>query len=241
MPETDALDERMRSVASKAIKAAAEPATAADHSIPETHRIAVETTERLREMYEIVGASVNLISVITTSGDTAIRSDVTMSQVAAEKLSGELTATQQRRNQAAMLRVWQARNRMAHAKSKYESGSPITRGGIAGFCNQLRDFTLPDWMQWVLRLDRDDKSDGALDELFDRIDPMLSSREFDKVNDILAAMPVEGPSLTLMMGLLSITRPAGAHLPSRAPFFARVYRLCKAMRRDAESLLGGLR
>ena len=106
---------------------------------------------------------------------------------------------------------------------------------------QFNHLPLPDWMLVTLDLDRDDKSDAALDELFDRIDPLLTAGEFGKIDGIIAAMPVEGPSLTLMMGLLSITRPAGEHLPSRPRYFERVYRLCKAMRRDAELLLGGLR
>jgi hypothetical protein len=104
-----------------------------------------------------------------------------------------------------------------------------------------RERLLPDWMRVVLKLDRDDKSDAALDELLDRIDAMLTAGEFGKVDGILAAMPVEGPSLTLMMGLLSITRPAREQLTSRSRYFDRVYRLCKAMRRDADLLLGGLR
>jgi hypothetical protein len=96
-------------------------------------------------------------------------------------------------------------------------------------------------MYRVLMLDEEDQSDAALDELFDGVEPSLLSEQYAVVDQLLSSMPVEGPSLTLMMGLLSITRPAAGHLPARAHFFNRVYRLCKAMRRDADALLGGLR
>ena len=100
---------------------------------------------------------------------------------------------------------------------------------------------VPEWMQVVLQMDESAQTASSLDVLFDQINWMLSESEFGKVDEVIAVMPVEGPSLSLMMGLLSITRPAAEHLPSRQRFFDRVYRLCKAMRRDAESLLGGLK
>ena len=151
-----------------------------------------------------------------------------MSESAAEELFG-LTLTQQTRHQADMLRHWQSR------------GEVVLRPWIEGARERYQYPGLPDWTRAILKSDNDGHSDAALDDLFDRIDVMLSSGEYEKVDDILAAMPLEGPSLTLMMGLLSVTRPAAKYLPSRVRYFNRVYRLCNAMRRDAQTLLGGLK
>ena len=116
-------------------------------------------------------------------------------------------------------------------------GAATEGDGRASLQEHPSQLAIPAWLQALLELDKKGQSDAALDELFDRIDEMLSASEYEMVDGILGCMPLEGPSLTLMMGLLSITRPAAEHLPSRARYFERVYRLCTAMRRDAESLL----
>lgn len=241
MSQTESLDERMRLVELNAIRATTESASATDQGLLEANRSAEETIKLITAKYEREGVQIDALSATGQPGAIKIRSEVTMSQVAAEKLFGQSPTSQQKQNQAEMLRLWKFRNRMSHANRKGDTGSELVREFAQGFTKRLLYIALPDWMQAVLKLDREDKSDAALDELFDRIDPMLAAGEFDKVDGILAAMPVEGPSLTLMIGLLSITRPAGDHLPLRPKYFDRVYRLCKAMRRDAELLLGGLR
>jgi len=120
-------------------------------------------------------------------------------------------------------------------------GAPTEGDGRGRLQEHPSQLAIPAWLHALIELDNKGQSDAALDELFDRIDEMLSASEYEKVDSILANMPLEGPSLTLMMGVLSITRPAAEHLPSRVRYFDRVYRLCTAMRRDADSLLRGLK
>jgi hypothetical protein len=100
---------------------------------------------------------------------------------------------------------------------------------------------MPKWLQDAMELDSQEKTMPAMDILFDNIDGLLTAGRFDEVDQIFLRVPLEGPSLTFLMGILTTTMPAGDRLPSRARFFDRLYRLCKAMGRDAEDLLGGLR
>jgi hypothetical protein len=99
----------------------------------------------------------------------------------------------------------------------------------------------PKWLQNAMALDASDSTIPAMDIVFDNVDDLLSAGKFEEVNVIIEQVPLEGPSLSFLMGVLTITLPAADRLPSRARFFARLYRLCKAMGRDAEDLLGGLR
>lgn len=220
MPSTDTLSqERLRSIEQTAGEAAT-ATTSAESPFLAARQSTDETLQRLKEKCEGVGANVESLSATLRPDGTTIRLEGSMSKAAAEELFG-LTTTQQKQRQAEMLQIW--------------------RKQVQGLLERFRQSALTDWMESILKLDQSNQSDAAFDELFDRIDLMLSSAGYAKIDAILAAMPVEGPSLTLMMGLLSMTRPAAQHLPSRQRFFDRVYRLCNAMRRDAETLLGGLR
>lgn len=235
MMVTETLDERMRSVEKIAIDSTGE--SAIDERFDEARRNADLTLSMMRETYEGAGARIDCLSATIRPHETAFRSEVTMSQDAADKVFGKPVPTQQRQ----MPQRWRRRNQVTPLSISDHSGSETVSQFAELLREQLRRPSLPQWMHEVVRLDGEDHADAALEELFDQIDSLLSSGEFAKVDDIFPAMPVEGPSLTLMMGLLSITRPASEHLPSRNRYFERVYRLCKAMRRDAESLLGGLR
>lgn len=241
MPSTDTLSqEKLRSIE----QAATEAATASPSNEPafsEARESADETIKRVKEKCERVGASVESLSAtVQRSGTTIIRYEGAMSEAAAEALFGlfPAPAPQQKRQQAQILHLRHLRNRFVRLQTETPAHAIALRDLLARVISQP---VLPDWMRPVLKEDQRGQSDVALDEMFDHIDPMLSSGKYSEINAILAAMPVEGPSLTLMMGLLSITRPAAQYLPSRKRFFDRVYRLCKAMRRDAETLLGGLR
>jgi hypothetical protein len=231
MPSTDALAEQLRSVDERATKAAAQ--SSSEFGFAEARRSAEEVIGLMIEKYEGVGARIDALSATGTPGDIAIRQEVTMSQAAAEKLFG---APNTRARIAAVVHSQRIGFSSMRVKSRDDREQLVRH-----FRARQVQPTLPDWMQAVRKLDENGQSDAALDEMFDHIDSMLSSQEFSDVDAILGAMPVEGPSLTLMMGLLSITRPAAQHLPSRRQYFDRVFRLCNAMRRDADSLLGGLR
>jgi hypothetical protein len=237
MPET--MDERLRSIERTATKAALESAQSAD-----LHRDAEEMIRWIKQRHEAAGATPDAISATVRSGGTSIRLEVTMGGTAAAKLYG---APGYADNGSRKVSPLVAARRAASRSRSNSSGSTAPPSGTV--TDRLLELLtagasrprLPSWMEAVLRLDENGQTGVALDELLSGINSPLAASEFEKVDRILAAMPVEGPSLSLMMGLLSITRPASTHLPSRALFFARVHRLCKAMRRDAESLLGGLR
>lgn len=235
MAGNETLEERMRSVERNAAHAAILPESA-DRGFGEAHRSAEKMIEIMREKYERAGARIDALSVTVKADQTAFRSEVTLNQAAAEALFGKPCEARKRNWRAEAM--W-APFRIALTRRPDtlvdQSGQQFEQFA------QIRQPSLPDWMQPILKLDEAGQSDAALDDLFDRIDPMLISEQFGKIDAIIASMPVEGPSLTLMMGLLSISRPAAEHLPARARFYGRVFRLCKAMRRDAELLLAGLR
>jgi len=240
MPSADTLSqEKLRSIEQAATEAATSPPST-EPAFLEARQSADETMKRVREKCERVGASVESLSATVQRSGTTIRYEGAMSEAAAKELFGLPAAptAEQERQQALMLQLRQLRNRFVHLQTETPPQTLAFRELLARVISQP---VLPDWMRPVLKEDQRGQSDVALDEMFDRIDPMLSSGKYSEVDAILTAMPVEGPSLTLMMGLLSITRPAAQHLPSRQRFFDRVYRLCRAMRRDADSLLGGLR
>jgi hypothetical protein len=240
MPNDAAFDARLRSVERAATEAAKELAAPDGGNFADAHRNAEEMIEWMQQKYESAGARVDTLSATVRSGKTANRSEVIMDATAAERLFGAPTLGSSRRLPPQSLSAKQQfvlsylRSYTAHLHGKLPRELQL----LAGTPTRA---IVPAWKQAILQMDENGKTALALDTLFAQIDSMLSAGEFDKVDDVVAAMPVEGPSLSLMLGLLSITRPAADRLPSRQRFFTRVYRLCQAMRRDAESLLGGLR
>lgn len=241
MPTNDTLDRRLRSVEQNATAAAHAPASVNSNQFAVAQRSANEMIQRIKERYEKAGARPDALAATVSQSGISYRLEVTMESATAEALYGP--ATDARNRDDALARAFA--NMREQISGPQRSGLATHWQDLAQRLEFLRarldQPSLPEWMQIVLRLDEENQPDSALDELFRRIDALLSSREFQEVDDALAVMPVEGPSLTVMMGLLSITRPAAEHLSSRERFFNRVYRLCKAMRRDADSLLGGLR
>jgi hypothetical protein len=235
------LDERLRTVERRAAEAAKGAASPHPEYFAEANRSAEEMIRLISEKHEKAGVQPDVVAAAVKRGETAYRLEVTMDAVAAEALFGTpggaskvpLGSRQRREKKGAQFQ-WSSNA----TRSFVWNDGVISRQLLA---SPTHERTLPDWVQSVLRLDETDQTAAALDTLFGRIDSMLSASDFDKVDGIVAGMPIEGPSLSLMMGLLSITRPAAEHLPSRQEFFTRVYRLCRAMGRDAESLLSGLR
>ena len=109
---------------------------------------------------------------------------------------------------------------------------------------EFRDFfesPFPDWFNRALEQDTAGDMSSSVDIIYDKTDHLLSEKEFGSVDRILRNAPINTASLTFLMGLLSITLPASAYLPSRESFFNRVWEECVARGRDAEKLLSGLR
>ncbi len=241
MPNSDTIDARLRSVEQTATEAAKVPGFPESGNFADANRNAEEMVELMKRRYENAGARIDALSATVKSGETAFRSEVTLDTAAAERLFG----TPSRAITSSTPGRTIASKRDLMLLSIYARYASRSRNALAqelqGVVLRSNRPTLPTWMQSVLTMDANDQTAPALDEMFNQIDSMLSAGELTGVDEIVAAMPVEGPSLSLMMGLLSITRPAAERLPSRDQFFARVYRLCKAMRRDADLLLGGLK
>jgi hypothetical protein len=240
MPNNETIEERIRSVEQNATETARESA-AAQINFADQHRNADEMIRRIKAKHENAGARPDALAATIKEGKTAYRLEVTMASEAAEAIygtdNGPLAFHSSGNATAEALRtsMWLC------SSLRSRPDNPLTRIAELLASRHAQASLQPPWIDAVLKLDSSDHTAEALDELFAQVDQMLSAQEFDAVDKVIAAMPLEGPSLSLMMGLLSITRPAADHLPSRERFFERVYRLCKAMRRDAESLLGGLR
>jgi hypothetical protein len=72
---------------------------------------------------------------------------------------------------------------------------------------------LPAWFQQALAADRRGRDQVAIDIIYDNIDKLLSRGKFDEVDNLLRQTSTDGPSLTFLVGLLSITLPASPQLP----------------------------
>lgn len=246
MPDHANLDERtLRSVEESATEAVKTQTAPKAGNFAEGQRTPEEMLALMRQKYEKAGAKIDALSATVKPGETAYRSEITMDAAAAEQLFG----MDQAQNSLSVQRMPMRRTSYRVVRSTQNRPSALAVDSherivqllqLSGMRTHYKQ-GLPEWMHTVIELDRAANTDAALDMLFKQVDSMLSKGELEDVNAILAAMPLEGPSLTLMMGVLSITRPASQHLASREKFFNRVYALCKAMRRDADALLGGLR
>jgi hypothetical protein len=100
---------------------------------------------------------------------------------------------------------------------------------------------VPVWLADALDADGHGESSVALDIIFREADQLLRDGNFPEVDRILRQAPVDGASLSVLTGLLSITLAASQHLPARCSFFEEVWRACVAKGRNPEKLLGGLR
>jgi len=100
---------------------------------------------------------------------------------------------------------------------------------------------VPTWLVDALDADGRGESSAALDIIFRKMDQLLRDGNFPEVDRVVRCAPIEGTSLTVLLGLLSITLPASQHLPSRDSFFDQIWKACVARGRNAEKLLGGLR
>jgi len=77
------------------------------------------------------------------------------------------------------------------------------------------------WLNEIYQLDLDDKTDAAIDVLFDHVDDLLSAGEFDQCDEVLKDLDPNRLSNALIVAVLSITKAAGGHLPSRFHFAER--------------------
>jgi hypothetical protein len=135
---------------------------------------------------------------------------------------------------------WRAERTDDPRVSDIQPTQPEDNGWVASPANNRRKPTKPPWLSHALRIDREGRR-AALTVLFNRVDLLLSAKNFEKVNELFEVVPTEGPSVRFLMGVLSITLPASHRLSNRADFFDRVWQSLIDKGRNAENLLGGLR
>ncbi len=101
---------------------------------------------------------------------------------------------------------------------------------------------MENFLNKLYSLDRLDK-DRALDLLFETMDEFMWDGRFDVVDKLLQGFDINKCSLTLAVGMLSITLAAKDELPSRAALWDAVYLAAKKKkgRRRATEMMKGLK
>ncbi len=64
--------------------------------------------------------------------------------------------------------------------------------------------------------------DDTLDHIFLKVDTLCEESRFSELDAALAAIDVETLDTVILVGVLSATFPAKAHLPSRPALFERI-------------------
>lgn len=223
----------------------------ASERIQDAHRLTQEYKEREGELLDDVdfyyfadndatGVEARINSVRTVEGD--IQTIVTRSPDAARRF---LTHKKRTRGNLPGTNIGLALN-----NATVTPLGVLDAGGTGVAGTVLRDEIrkaidasdeLPNWLKTAIDLDARDETMPAMDLLFDHVDRLLVASDLNEVNRIITLVPLEGPSLSFLMGVLTITLPAADRLPDRSKFFSRLHRLCKAMGRDPVKLLDGLR
>lgn len=97
------------------------------------------------------------------------------------------------------------------------------------------------WFFRVMELDASGHYVEALGIIFSQIDDMLCGNQFSSVDEFLKSIDLEKISSHMIVGILSITRPASALLATRRWFYNSAWERLNAMGKDANRLIGGLR
>jgi hypothetical protein len=90
------------------------------------------------------------------------------------------------------------------------------------------------------RLDKQGRTDSALDLVYDAIDDLLRRGDYPRLDHVLTEVPVADYSVDLLLGILTATLPGKSRLPSRSGFFGEVERALKARGEYDPALLTGL-
>lgn len=121
--------------------------------------------------------------------------------------------------------------------------------GSLGFTDNLPDPSTPDatplveelsLLARVADLESEDKTKAALREIYRYFNDAFKAGEFGKCDAILRDCDVEKFGVSVLIGFLTASLPAGPRLPSRAPLFYRVRDEFQRRGRTEEGLLSGL-
>jgi hypothetical protein len=105
----------------------------------------------------------------------------------------------------------------------------------------LADLPLPgEILERANQLDKRGDTDAALDLIYDQIDGLLKSGEFQKVDALLEDAEVGSFSVDLLLGLLTATLPARTKLAARRDFFLRAEASLRQRAGWKDDLLRGL-
>jgi len=96
------------------------------------------------------------------------------------------------------------------------------------------------FVQRACRLDELDRTDTALDLIYDSVDELLCEGKFELLNSILSHTSVNTLSVDLHLAILTATLPAISRLPSRPRFFDEVEQVLRYRGEFEEGLLSGL-
>ncbi len=83
--------------------------------------------------------------------------------------------------------------------------------------------------------------DSELDKVYDNIDALLSSSNFEQCNSLLRGLNVNETGTDLLLGYLTATFPAKSRLPYRDTFYQNVEKVMLERKESEPGLLTGLR
>ena len=97
------------------------------------------------------------------------------------------------------------------------------------------------WFADAIRDDRDGKPVQALGHMFREVDKLFTSGKFAEVDEWLSSLSPAKLSVNLIVGVLSITKPASDRLSRRQTFLDDAWAVVEGRGRSAAKLLGGLK
>jgi hypothetical protein len=95
-------------------------------------------------------------------------------------------------------------------------------------------------IEHAIRLDRENRTDSALDVICEHFDGMIFRGGFKRVSQLLDSIRVESLSVPLILALLTITAPLAEKIESRSGFFERCKKALDERGERREELLEGL-
>lgn len=97
------------------------------------------------------------------------------------------------------------------------------------------------WFDRALDLDRQGRTDEALDVVYDRINTWLREPHFGGCDAFLGRLNVESLPTRMLLAIAINTRPVSDELLNRQEFFERAWKSLESRGNDARKLLGRLR